>query len=348
MLGQICFWLTILELKNFARILCTASGTNAVGVGTNVVISQTHWLVSQVRLAQWRESLALLNEQCCHLSRGGSNSRLVCHTTSCSHEADRSASREPLEFVPESRLVEFLEICVKQDKNHEKIRNDILASVAPHLARRPGHENTFSLSTCFFSCSLAGGTSWLAAGLIGFLRGTRAERSIFSYSAKLYQDLEEAGYKTGQHIHRQDELLLLFRSCLFGAPHELCELHFVVHTPTTHRYVESAEEPKSRRVGSSAFYFGTAPKEETRTPVGVHTPCHTAGKSSRKGIVYKLLKMLQREGTVIIHIRTFSPCDFLFYLLTCSLQVLEHDLVGKCKRSFRFELGVCSYEYVHW
>ncbi len=47
----------------------------------HVVISQTHWLVSRVRLAQWCESLYLLNEQCCHLSRGGSNSQLVCHTT---------------------------------------------------------------------------------------------------------------------------------------------------------------------------------------------------------------------------------------------------------------------------
>ncbi len=31
-------------------ILCTDSGMKSVGVGTNVVISQTHWLVSQVRL----------------------------------------------------------------------------------------------------------------------------------------------------------------------------------------------------------------------------------------------------------------------------------------------------------
>ncbi len=45
------------------------------------MISQTHWLVSRVRLPRWHESLYLLNEQCCHLSRGGSNSQLVCHTT---------------------------------------------------------------------------------------------------------------------------------------------------------------------------------------------------------------------------------------------------------------------------
>ncbi len=38
-----------------------------------VVISQTHWLVSRVRLARWRESLALLSTQWCHLTRGGSN-----------------------------------------------------------------------------------------------------------------------------------------------------------------------------------------------------------------------------------------------------------------------------------
>ncbi len=50
-----------------------------------VVISQTHWLVSQVRLARWRESLALLNGQCCHLSRSGSNLQLVCHTTLLPH-----------------------------------------------------------------------------------------------------------------------------------------------------------------------------------------------------------------------------------------------------------------------
>ena len=81
MLGLICCWSTILELKKFAQILCTASGTNAVGVGTNVVISQTHWLVSRVRLPRWHESLYLLNEQCCHLSRRGSNSQLLCHTT---------------------------------------------------------------------------------------------------------------------------------------------------------------------------------------------------------------------------------------------------------------------------
>ncbi len=37
----------------------------------DVVISQTHWLVSQVRLARWRESLCLLYVQCCHLSGGG-------------------------------------------------------------------------------------------------------------------------------------------------------------------------------------------------------------------------------------------------------------------------------------
>ncbi len=35
--------------------------------------------------ARWRESLALLNEQCCHLSRGGSNLQLVCHTTLLPH-----------------------------------------------------------------------------------------------------------------------------------------------------------------------------------------------------------------------------------------------------------------------
>ena len=31
-------------------ILCTDLGTKSVGVGTNVVISQTRWLVSQERL----------------------------------------------------------------------------------------------------------------------------------------------------------------------------------------------------------------------------------------------------------------------------------------------------------
>ncbi len=53
-----------------------------------VVISQTHWLVSRVRLARWRESLALLNVQWCHLESGGdgSNSQLVCHTTLLPHQ----------------------------------------------------------------------------------------------------------------------------------------------------------------------------------------------------------------------------------------------------------------------
>ncbi len=32
-------------------ILCTDSGMKSVGVGTNVVISQTRWLVSRVRLS---------------------------------------------------------------------------------------------------------------------------------------------------------------------------------------------------------------------------------------------------------------------------------------------------------
>ena len=43
---------------------------------SSVVISQTHWLVSRVRLARWRESLCLLNVRCCHLASGaggGSN-----------------------------------------------------------------------------------------------------------------------------------------------------------------------------------------------------------------------------------------------------------------------------------
>ena len=35
----------------YAQFLCTASGTESIGVGTNVVISQTHWLVSQERLS---------------------------------------------------------------------------------------------------------------------------------------------------------------------------------------------------------------------------------------------------------------------------------------------------------
>ncbi len=48
---------------------------------SNVVISQTISWVSQVRLPRWRESLCLLNEQCCHLYLGGSNSQLVCHKT---------------------------------------------------------------------------------------------------------------------------------------------------------------------------------------------------------------------------------------------------------------------------
>ncbi len=61
-------------------------------VSRHVVISQTHWLVSRVRLPQWRESLALLNVQCCHLVSGasGSNiSRLVCHTTLLPHQGAR-------------------------------------------------------------------------------------------------------------------------------------------------------------------------------------------------------------------------------------------------------------------
>ncbi len=58
----------------------------------SVVISQTISWVSRVRLARWHESLALLNEQCCHLSRGGSNSQLVCHTTLLPHQGGGLAS----------------------------------------------------------------------------------------------------------------------------------------------------------------------------------------------------------------------------------------------------------------
>ncbi len=54
-------------------ILGTDSGTKSVGVGTNEVISQTHWLVSWVRLPQWRECLAFLSTQWRHLTSGGSN-----------------------------------------------------------------------------------------------------------------------------------------------------------------------------------------------------------------------------------------------------------------------------------
>ncbi len=42
-----------------------------------VVISQTHWLVSRVRLPRWRKSLALLNVQCCHLESGGGGSKFT-------------------------------------------------------------------------------------------------------------------------------------------------------------------------------------------------------------------------------------------------------------------------------
>ena len=44
------------------------------------MISQTRWLVSRVRLAQWCESLALLGTQWRHLTSGGSN-----FTASVSH-----------------------------------------------------------------------------------------------------------------------------------------------------------------------------------------------------------------------------------------------------------------------
>ena len=38
----------------------------------------------------------------------------------------------------------------------------------------------------------------MAAGIVGLLRHTRAERTIFTYSAQLYKELEEEGYSTGQ------------------------------------------------------------------------------------------------------------------------------------------------------
>ena len=38
----------------------------------------------------------------------------------------------------------------------------------------------------------------MAAGCVGLLRHSRAERTIFTYSAELYQELEEQGYHTGQ------------------------------------------------------------------------------------------------------------------------------------------------------
>ncbi len=47
-------------------------GTSLGGSQSCVVISQTHWLVSRVRLPRWHESLALLNAQCCHLASGSS------------------------------------------------------------------------------------------------------------------------------------------------------------------------------------------------------------------------------------------------------------------------------------
>ena len=38
----------------------------------------------------------------------------------------------------------------------------------------------------------------MAAGIVGLLRHTRAERTLFTYSAQLYKELEEEGYSTGQ------------------------------------------------------------------------------------------------------------------------------------------------------
>ncbi len=61
-----------------------------------VVISQTISWVSQVRLPRWRESLCLLNEQCCHLYCGGSNSQLVCHTTLLPHQGGWP---QPINFI---------------------------------------------------------------------------------------------------------------------------------------------------------------------------------------------------------------------------------------------------------
>ncbi len=65
----------------FSNLLCTSlvpalkqKTTHkffAVTGRNNVVISQTQWLVSQVRLPRWCESLCLLYVQHCHLSGSG-------------------------------------------------------------------------------------------------------------------------------------------------------------------------------------------------------------------------------------------------------------------------------------
>ncbi len=80
------------------------------------MISQTHGLVSQVRLPRWRESPCLLNEQCCHLYRGGSNLQLVCHTTlevrgGLGHgfggEAREEPARKACEVKPRAKSRDF-------------------------------------------------------------------------------------------------------------------------------------------------------------------------------------------------------------------------------------------------
>ena len=51
---------------------------------------------------------------------------------------------------------------------------------------------------CTLSCSLSGGTTWHAVGLVAKLRATFAETMLNDYSAKLYSTIEsEAGVSAG-------------------------------------------------------------------------------------------------------------------------------------------------------
>ena len=56
----------------------------------------------------------------------------------------------------------------------------------------------FLINIPLFIFSLTSGTTWHAAGLVGLIKGDRAQAEIARYSANLYDSLEqETGLSTG-------------------------------------------------------------------------------------------------------------------------------------------------------
>lgn len=49
----------------------------------------------------------------------------------------------------------------------------------------------------FINFSLGCGTTWHSAGMIGRLRHSKGMTAMTAYSAKLYEELQNEGYPTG-------------------------------------------------------------------------------------------------------------------------------------------------------